>query len=94
MSETVKPYDSINDTATTTEEEFVIDCKFVNYITNHDTTNDLYVSFTNSIDADTNYIVVKPETSLLNFKVSSKNVFFKSSAGDVDFSFLCVPTLP
>jgi hypothetical protein len=61
---------------------------------NHDTTNDLHVSFMNSIDEDSNYIVIKPETTFTNFKISSKNVYFKSSAGSVAFSFLCSNTLP
>lgn len=94
MSITAKQYNAINDTATTTESEFEIKCKYVNYIINNSITDTLYVSFENSIDTDTNYIVVLPETTFKNFKVNSKKVYFKASANTIDFNFLCVDESP
>lgn len=91
---TASQYNAINDTATTTESEFVINCKYVSYVINDSTVDDLYISFENSIDEDSNYIILKPEEELSDFKVSSKKVYFKSSANTVDFRFLCSDELP
>lgn len=74
-----------NGTATTDEQNTTINTPEIYMIANDDDTNDLYLSFDASID-DGNYITVKPEEILEGFEaLSCKVLYFKSSAGSVNF---------
>lgn len=86
---TVKQYNSGEETATTGEISIDVNCKYVNYIVNDDATNDLYIGLENSTLEDDNYVTIKPTEKLVNFKVTTKKIYLRSSAGTVDFRYLC-----
>ena len=74
-----------NGIATTTEQTTFVDIPDIFMIANDDDTNDLYLSFDESI-SNGNYIVIKPDEIFENFEdLYCKNLYYKSSAGTVRF---------
>jgi hypothetical protein len=80
---------NINATATTDEQHESFRFDEVVLIANDDTTNDLLISLGLPF-TDNNYYVLKPGETLEKLKLTYRNVYYKSLAGEVPFRFYSI----
>ena len=84
----IQQYKSLPSTAvaTTTEQEFVVNCVSTVLVANDALSGDLYISFGDSITVG-NYAILKPGESFKNLPISADSIFVKSSTGTVNFRY-------
>ena len=75
----------INDSATTEESNYDMSVHEVYFVSNDSIVGDVYLNFDNSMETDTNYMILKPQESFNNLDTSCKTLYVKSDTETVDF---------
>lgn len=79
-------------TASTNEATLDLGTEVFLHITNDSLVGDVIIGLEESTSTEVDLIVIKPGESVKNFYHNTKTLYYKSSAGSVNFRFLALNT--